>query len=255
MAPLRQQAEPQVLDLVGVLVLVDHDVLEALAVLLQHLAVLPEHIEHVQQQVAKIAGVQRLEAILVEPVELLAASVGVAFVLQRIEIAGIEPAVLPAVDQPGELARRPALFVEPFGLDELLQEPELVVGVDDRVVGLQTHELGVAAEHLGGDRVEGAEPGHTFHRRADHVAHTLAHLARRLVGEGDAEDLARPGEAAPDQMRHARGQRRGLAGARAGQHQHRPLGGQHRFALRRVERTQQRIGIAIERRGGGVRHG
>ncbi len=38
-----------------------------------------------------------------------------------------------------------------------------------------------------------------------------------------------------DQMGEAGGQRGGLAGAGAGQHQHRALGGQHRLALRRVE--------------------
>ena len=36
-------------------------------------------------------------------------------------------------------------------------------------------------------------------------------------------------------MGEPRGQRRGLARAGAGEHQHRPLGGQHRLALRRVE--------------------
>ena len=63
----------------------------------------------------------------------------------------------------------------------------------------------------------------------------LLHLARRLVGEGDGEDLARPGLAGGDQVGEAGGQRGGLAGAGAGQHQHRALGRQHRLALRRVE--------------------
>ena len=47
-------------------------------------------------------------------------------------------------------------------------------------------------------------------------------------------------QAGVDQMGEPRGQRRGLAGAGAGEHQHRPFGGQHRLALRRVEPAQIR---------------
>ena len=68
--------------------------------------------------------------------------------------------------------------------------------------------------------------------------HALLHLARGLVGEGDGEDLARPCLAGGDQVGEARGQRRGLAGARAGEHQDRPFGRQHRLALRRVQALQ-----------------
>jgi hypothetical protein len=87
---LRQQPQPQVLDLVGVLVFVDHDVFEALLVLFQHVAVGAQHVEHVQQQVAEIAGVQRFQPVLIELVELLALAVGVSFVLAGIEIGGVE---------------------------------------------------------------------------------------------------------------------------------------------------------------------
>ena len=74
----------------------------------------------------------------------------------------------------------------------------------------------------------------------------LAHLARGLVGEGDGEDLARPGAAGGDQMGEASGERGGLAGAGAGEDQHRSFGRQHGLALRRVQAGQ--IGRV---RGGG----
>ncbi len=60
-----------------------------------------EDVEHVQHQIAEIAGVERLQPVLIQLVELLSAAIGIAFVLYRIEIARVEPAVLPAVDQPG----------------------------------------------------------------------------------------------------------------------------------------------------------
>jgi hypothetical protein len=55
---LGQQPQPQVLRDVGVLVLVDQDVAEAVVVLGQHVGVLLEDGQVVQQQVAEVAGVQ-----------------------------------------------------------------------------------------------------------------------------------------------------------------------------------------------------
>jgi hypothetical protein len=194
----------------------------------------------VQHQVAEIAGVERLQPRLVGGVHLLALAVGVGLVLGGIEVLGVKPAVLPAVDQPGELARGPAFLVQIVVGDQLLQEPQLVVRVDDRVVALQPDQLGVSAEHPGANRMERAEPWHPFDRIADQLAHPVAHLARRLVGEGDAEDLARPGEARADQVGETRRQRRGLAGSRARKHQHRAFGGQHRLFLWRVQAVEPR---------------
>jgi hypothetical protein len=91
------------------------------------------------------------------------------------------------------MARRPALVVDVLGLDQLLEQPLLVVGVDDREVGFQAHQFGMAAQDLGADRVEGAEPAHALDLRAEHDADPVAHLARGLVGEGDGQDLPRAG--------------------------------------------------------------
>ena len=196
---------------------------------------LAKDVEHMEQQIAEVAGVERFQAVLVELVELRAAAIGVAFVLHRIEIAGIEPAVLPAVEQAGELARRPALLVEIVFLDQLLEQPQLVVGIDDCIIALEPDQFGMAAQHACADRVERAQPRHSFDRIADMPAHALAHFACGLVGEGDAEDLAGPCAARCDEMCQPCGERRGLAGPRSGQHQHRPFGGQNGLALGRVQ--------------------
>ncbi len=51
-------------------------------------------------------------------------------------------------------------------------------------------------------------------------------------------------------MRQAGGERRGLAGAGAGEDQHRPSARQHRFALRRVQALRDRgVGIGLDGRG------
>src|SRR3546814_4933332 len=69
--------------------------------------------------------------------------------------------------------------------DLLLQETKLVVGVEDREIGLQPDQLGMAAEHSRHDGVERAEPRHAFHGVADHPFHPVPHFARRLVGRSE----------------------------------------------------------------------
>ncbi len=234
-ARLGKEFEPGVLRLVGVLIFVDEDVAEALAVALQHVGMRAEDGEHVEQQVAEVAGVQGAQAVLVGGIELAAAAGTEALRLAEVYFLRGPAAILPAVDEAGELARGPALLVEIGGADQLLEHAQLVVGVEDGEVGLQADELGMAAEHARGDRVEGAEPGHPLDRAAGDFRDALLHLARGLVGEGDGEDLARPRLAGSDQIGEAGGEGGGLAGAGAGEDQHRAFGREHGLPLRRVE--------------------
>ena len=163
---------------------------------------------------------------------------GEGFGFAGIDLRRTPAAVLPPIDEPGELARGPALLIEVRGLDQLLEDPQLVVGVEDGEVGVEADKLRVASKHARGDRVKGAEPGHPFERSAGQCGDSLAHLARRLVGEGDGEDLARPCPAGGNEMREPGRQRRRLAGAGAGKHQDWAFGGQNSLALRRVQALQ-----------------
>ena len=101
--------------------------------------------------------------------------------------------------------------------------------------GFKPDQLGVAAQDLHADRMEGAEPRHALDHLADHRADAALHLARRLVGEGDRQDLARPRAAGGEDVRDARGQHARLAGAGAGQHQHRPVQRLDRLPLLGIE--------------------
>ena len=86
---------------------------------------------------------------------------------------------------------------------------------------------------------------------ADQGADALAHLARRLVGEGDGQDLERAGLAGGDQVGDAGGEHAGLAGAGAGQHENRPFRGLHGGALFRVQAGQIGRSAARPRPGRG----
>ena len=239
---LRQQPQPQVLRDVGVLVFVHEDIAEALLPLRQHVRVRLEDHHAMQQQVAEIDGVQFQKPPLVLRVKRRAlAVIGVRFAFGHAR--GRQRAVLPVVDQPGQHPRGPALVVDVLGRDQLLQKPDLVVGVQDREAGFQmqravAHEFRMAAQDLDADRMEGAEPGHPFDRFAHQAGHPLLHFARGLVGEGHGQDAAGRGTALHQQMRDSRGQRTGLAGARARQQQHGAVQRFHRQPLRRVQPVQ-----------------
>ncbi len=100
----------------------------------------------------------------------------------------------------------------------------------------------MAAQDLRADRVERAEPGHAFDGAADEARNALAHLACRLVGEGDGEDFEGPRPARGEDVGDARGQNPGLAGAGAGEDEHRPVDSLDRLALFRVEPVEIRRG-------------
>ena len=190
--------------LVGVLIFVDEQVAEAVAIAFEHVGVRAEDHQHVEQQVAEVAGIQGFETLLILRIELRAAAGGEGFGFAGVDLLRRPAAIFPAVDQAGELARRPALLVEVGGLDQLLEHAQLVVGVENGEVGVETDQLGMAAKHLRGDRVEGAEPRHPLERSAGQLADALAHLARGLVGEGDRQDLARPRLASRDEVSESR---------------------------------------------------
>ncbi len=251
LALLREQAEPEILDAVGVLIFVHHDVFESLLIVLEHVAMGLQDDQHVEQQVAKIAGVEGFQARLIGGVEFLAAAIGVKFGFSGVEVCGREPLVLPAIDQPGERASGPAFLVEIGRGDQLFEQAELVVGVENGEIRLQPDQFGVATQHLGPDRVEGAEPRHPLHHVADQPPDAFAHFAGGLVGEGDAQDFARPCLSREQQMGEARGERGGLSGARACEDEDRAVGGQHRLALGGVQAAQ--IGRIVGR-GGGESH-
>ena len=71
----------------------------------------------------------------------------------------------------------------------------------------------------------------------------LAHLARRLVREGDREDLVRLDAARGEQVRDPVGEDARLARAGAGDHEQRPLRRRDRLALRVVQVGEVGLGL------------
>ena len=70
---LPQQAQPQILRHIGVLILVNQHVAEARLVLPQHLGLLTKQTDAFEQKVAVVGGIEDLEPLLIGGIELLAA--------------------------------------------------------------------------------------------------------------------------------------------------------------------------------------
>src|SRR5215469_18894151 len=95
--------------------------------------------------------------------------------------------------------RRPAPLVDVGGAEDLLEETQLVVLVEDCEARPEPDGLGVTAQDARGKRVKRAEP-YPLGGAADHRLQPLAHLTRRLVGEGDRQYLAGIGTTGREDM-------------------------------------------------------
>ncbi len=248
---LREKTQPEVLHQVGVLVFVHQNVAEHAVILRQHVGLLAQDLRHVQQQIAEVRGVQCAQPGLVRSVQFARAAAGEVGILRRRHAGGSQPAILPALDHRHQCGRRPSFGVHAFGFHDLLQQAQLVVGIQDGEARRQADQVRVAAQHARAQGVERAEP-QAFDRPAEDGADAFAHFAGGLVGEGHREHLARRGAAGQQDMREAGGQDAGLAGAGAGQHQQRAVDGFHRGALFVVE-AREVVGHAGTRDAGCMR--
>ena len=183
-----------------------------------------EDAQHFQQQVAEIGGVHNFQARLVFRIKLAAHAIGKTMGFAGGHFFRHKAAVLPAVNEMGELAGGPALFIDVVGGEELLEQADLVIRIEDGKAGFEPRQFRMIAQDLDADGMEGAKPGHALDHAADEVADALLHFARRLVGEGDRQHLAGPGLAGGQDMGEPGGQHAGFSGAGAGQHEQRAFG-------------------------------
>ncbi len=246
--PLGQQAQPEILGDVRVLVLVHQDVLEPVLVVGQYFGVFGEDRQVVQQQVAEIGGVQRAQPVLVVAVEIDQATAREIAGIRRRDLVRCERTIFPALDHAHEDACGPALVVDVLRLEQLLEQPHLVVGIEDGEIVAQADKFGVAAQDARTERMEGAEPDRLC-RPAHEVCHPLAHFAGRLVREGDRKHLVGTRAPEPQEMGKPRRQHTGLSRACARKHQDRPVQRLDSLALGRVELVQVRRRCSLGKRG------
>ena len=217
----REEADQLELGPVGVLVLVDHDIAEALLVHVQDLVVGVEEPDRQHEEVIKVHCVvlaQKPLVLLVGHADLLfpeALPVVLLTVLQ-----GGQKLVLRGGHRGQDLPLLQVLCIDPQVFAGLLHQGLLVVGVVYDEGGLIAQKVDMAAEDPHAHGVEGRDPD-SLTGPAQDLVHAVPHLAGGLVGEGDRQDIPGIDLAFVDQVCDPVGDHPGLAAAGAGQDQDR----------------------------------
>ena len=229
LACARQGLEQFVLHGVGVLVLVDQDVVELRLPFGAGFVVALQHHQRQLDQVVEVHGLEGLQPLLVKAHH----AGGHPFVVvggRGIGAVGVQALVLPQADGPLPAAGQRVVGAATGFADDA----QHVVAVQDAEVGLQAHLGAVGAQHAHAQRVKGADRQVLCRARPHQGLGAFAHFLRRLVGEGDGGNLLRtqpmlqqPGDLVHDDP--------GLARAGTGQHQTRPVQVVHRLHLGGVE--------------------
>ena len=236
-----KQLGKHILRVVGVLILVHHDVLEAALVGLQHIGVVLQQQPGVQKQVVEIEGVQlakpRLQAS-VHTGSHLPHRVGGGFG----KLLGHHQVVLRLGNAVAQRLHGKALLVDVLLLHNLLyQALRVAVVVDGEALG-EAHAVAVGAQDAHAHAVEGGNP-HAARAGADEGIQALAHLGGCLVGERDGHDLPRGHALVFHQVGDAVREHAGFTTARARQNKQRAFRAKDRFALGAVQ------GIKIDGHG------
>jgi hypothetical protein len=232
------------LGVVGVLELVDHDVLEPALQAGPHVGARPQELQDQDDLIAEIhAAVARHQLLVLRvrgrQLTLLGDALARFLVVGgsgdlarepldvRQVLLGRDVLVLAAADQHDQrpdvarrIAERPVLHQ--WELEQAItEEDDLLGAVQDAEIGLQAHLERVLAQDPVAERVEGRDLDvgvAVLHQRVD----ALLHLGSGLVGEGEREDLLGAGLLLRDEPGDAAGDDGGLAGAGPGDDQEGP---------------------------------
>ncbi len=156
-----------------------------------------------------------------------------------LHLPGADAIVLELVDPVLHVARHVARLVQLLLADHLLDQPLLVLAVEDLEARRQAGQLVMQPQQPVRDAVEGAHP-HGAARHVEQFLDAVAHLGRGLVGEGDGQDVVGRGAQRADRPGDAMREHAGLAAAGAGQHQRGTGGRGDRGALFIVQRVEDR---------------
>ena len=214
-APVRaaQQLDPLVLQLVGVLELVDQDVAEAVLVVLQQVEVASQHLERTQHELGEVDHALAIALGVIIRVERDHAA---GELVARLDGIGAQARFLGVVDEVLQLPRRVLLLVQALRLRQALDERLLVAGIEALEELRQPGVAEVRSQQAVAEAVERAHP-HATRIDRQHRGEPREHLPRRLVGERDREDAARAGLSGFDQVGDAGGEHARLAATRAGE--------------------------------------
>ena len=236
-----QQFSQPILGYIGILKLIHHQIPIAALIILPDAGIFPQQLHRPQQQIVKIHRIIARQQFLIVPID-----PGRHFrkiIIIQLRLPGQANGVLQQALAFGDDAlHRPGIKAFGVNLGQfhcLLDKAELVIGVIDGVVRLQSHALAVAAQQSGAKGVKSAGKNRRARTVPQQTLYPRPHLPSRLVGKGNGGDGIGTDPMRPRQISDAVGNDAGFAAARPGYNQQRPLGMQHRVHLRRVQPVRQ----------------
>ena len=223
---------------IGVLILVNKYVTKLVGIFLDEFGVFLKQQVRLQQQVVEIhsIGCQTLAHIRTIYVHhLVTLGVGIVGVLLGgFVLFGRNEVVFRTADAAAHRAEVIKFVIEVHILDDSLYNIFGIGGVVYGKILLIISAFDFPAEDFHKDGMERAHPQLRGILFADLLGDTLLHLPRRLVGEGDGEDVPRL-VTAIEKVHYLVREHTGLAGARSRNHKSRSVDVFHRCALRVVK--------------------
>ena len=200
--PAREMPDEHVLRAIGILILVDEDVLEPALVLLEFARIVAEQLHGEQQQVIEVDGVPAAELL---PVFGIDVRDGLREGIHREgRVLGRQhERVLRIGNGAVHAARRELLRVEAEALHDALHHRLRIILIIDREGRRAPDEMWRGAQHAGANGVECPDP-HAHGRPPEQPTDPLLHLARGLVGERHRQDLAGVDAVVVDDARESR---------------------------------------------------
>ncbi len=235
-AMLRRQHGHQLeLDRVGILILVNKEILVAPAMLLKHVRELTPQRNDQQQQVIKVDHVHGFQTRLVAAIDIGQRSRphGVG----RINVRRREQAGLGNADVIEEIAVTQLPARHPLFAQDIAHQPNLITfrgNIEVRTVS-QVADFRAQQSHAERVKCRGADaPGIV---PGQEMGQPLLHFASRFVGEGDSQNLLR-WHSLRNEVGNPVGDDPRLAGAGTGKQQKGPLDCAHSFSLLRIQRLE-----------------
>ncbi len=228
-----QEFHQLVLRPVRVLVFIHEQIAELRAVRGEPLRVLLQDAYGQHEQVIEIGGVRFAQRAVEQFVHARRGSA------QRIErercvLHRSHQRVLRVGDRAPDRRRPPLLGGDLQALHRALHRGERVILIVDREAHRALRVRCFPPQQSRADRMEGARP-HPRGFRAKQPRDAFLHLARRLVREGDRQDMPRIHAVVLHQTRDARGEHARLARPRARKHEHGAVAVDHCFVLCRIQ--------------------
>ena len=176
--------------MVGVLVLVHQNIAELVLVVGQYLRLLPQQRDGVVDDVVEVHGAGGAELFCVGRIDLghpAQLPISLAVVLSG-EVLRALVLILGAADDTQNALGRKGLLIQVQILQNILDDPLGVVGVIDRKVLVKADPVGIPPQDTDTGGVESGGPDIVCHGPQT-GRQAVLQLPRRLVGEGDGNDL------------------------------------------------------------------